>query len=154
MNITAATLAGYAWGKYFDLVHKDLPLKQFSRPVEGLVEATVCSVCGKILTDGCGDHKTTLWYLEGTQPTEICPVHSSQSNSIIAISRLEKEMYKSGQRHNVSIEKNPLKLNLDFLNSNYVAPRRKTEDFTAEESENTGAKTNQTVEYDYNYLME
>lgn len=154
LTITGATLAGYAWGEYFDKVHKDLPLKQFTRPLEGLVEATVCSVSGKILTEGCGDHKTTQWYLEGTQPTEICPVHSNQSNSILAISRLEMEMYKSGQRHNITPEAKPLKLNLDFLNSNYVAPKRRPEDLLPSETENTGTKANQKVEYDYNYLME
>ena len=154
LNITGATLAGYAWGEYFDKVHENLPPKQFTRPIEGVVEATVCSVSGGILTDGCGDHKTTQWYLEGTQPTEMCPVHSSQSSSIIAVNRLEREMYKSGQRYTQSVDTTPLKLDLDFLNSNYVPPRRKTEDFDQDESENSGNKPKQNVEYDYNYLME
>ena len=98
LRITGATLAGYDWADYFREIHRDLPSKEFTKPLEGIVELTVCSVSGKLLTEGCGDHKTTQVYLEGTQPTEFCTVHNSTSNSSLAITRLEKSMYKSDYR--------------------------------------------------------
>lgn len=161
LNITGATLAGYAWGDYFREIHRDLPSKEFNRPLEGVIECTVCSESGMILTDACGDHKTTQWFLEGTQPTEMCPIHSNTSGSTISISRLEKEMYKSGYRLTGTVDTTPLSINLDFLNDNYVAPRTHVYSYDDEEttvSEITGTKAKKPVakqkEYDYNYLME
>jgi len=152
LTITGATLAGFAWGEYFDKIHENLPLKEFVKPLEGIIEATVCSVSGKILTDGCGDHKTTQWYIAGTEPTDICPIHSTQSNSVISISRLEKEMYKSGQRLNQKIDSTPLLLKLDFLNDNYVPVTIETETTETVKEENIGKKSQK--DYNYNYLME
>ena len=154
LNITGSTLAGYAWGDFMGQIHSDLPSKEWSKPLEGVVEATVCSVSGQLLTDACGDHKTTQWFLEGTVPTELCPVHSNTTNSAIAISRLEKEMYQSGQRRTVSVDSSPLKLNLDFLKDGY--------DFSKEESSVTldddtsffSGKYDDDSDIDYNYLME
>ena len=153
LNITGATLAGFAWGEYFDKIHADLPLKDFTRPLQGVIECTVCSESGMILTDACGDHKTTQWFLEGTQPTEICPVHSNTTNSTLARIRLEKEMYKSGQRFNLDFDTSPLTVNFDFLNDGY--------DFTNDNLDSTTLTDNNIEQenwaeedYDYNYLME
>ena len=150
LNITGATLAGFAWGEYFDKIHEDLPLKDWNKPLEGVIECTVCSESGMILTEACGDHQTTQWYLAGTQPTELCPIHSTSSNSTLAISRLEKEMYKSGQRMNLVFDTTPLSFNLDFLEADYV-PSEEYE-YTEEEYEETEIPQNQ--DYDYNYLMD
>ncbi len=150
LNITGATLAGFAWGEYFDKIHEDLPLKDWNKPLEGVIECTVCSESGMILTEACGDHQTTQWYLAGTQPTELCPIHSISYNSTLAISRLEKEMYKSGQRMNLVFDTTPLSFNLDFLEADYV-PSEEYE-YTEEEYEETEIPQNQ--DYDYNYLMD
>ena len=150
LNITGATLAGFAWGEYFDKIHEDLPLKDWNKPLEGVIECTVCSESGMILTEACGDHQTTQWYLAGTQPTELCPIHSTSSNSTLAISRLEKEMYKSGQRMNLVFDTTPLSFNLDFLEADYV-PSEEYE-YTEEEYEESEIPQNQ--DYDYNYLMD
>jgi penicillin-binding protein 1A len=113
LNITGSTLVGYAWGDFFREIHRDLPGKEFTKPLTGVMEATVCSVSGQILTEGCGDRKTTQWFLQGTQPTEICSVHSAQNNSAIYIGRLEKERYKSGAISQFKVDTTPLSFNLD-----------------------------------------
>ncbi len=160
LNITGATLAGYAWGEYFDKVHEKLPLKDFTKPLEGVIECTVCSKSGQILTEACGDHKTTQWFLVGTQPTELCTVHSSQSVSSVVVRRLEKEMYKTGLRLNVDSKSAPLKLNLDFLSDGYDFSEDKSEgleliDSYGELIENpVPSKSLNPDDYDYNYLME
>ena len=98
-----------------------------------------------ILTDSC-EHSTTQWYLEGTQPTEICPIHSNSSNSVISIIRLEKEMYKSGQRMNFEFDTTPLSFDLSApLTGEYSSDDEDEADF---ETSNSASK------YDYNYLME
>lgn len=157
LRITGATLAGYAWGDYFGTIHENLPTKDFDKPLSGVIEATVCSVSGKILTPACGDYKTTQWYLSGTEPTEVCTVHSNQSISTLARNRLEKELYKSGYTMKDQINTVPLVVNLDFLSSDYVPP---SEEFTDNSLLNTvdskDAFTDTTTEddFDYNYLME
>ena len=153
LNITGATLAGFAWGEYFDKIHADLPLKDFTRPLQGVIECTVCSESGMILTDACGDHKTTQWFLEGTQPTEICPVHSNTTNSTLARIRLEKEMYKSGQRFNLDFDTSPLTVNFDFLNDGYDFTNDNLDSTTLTDN-NIEQETWAEEDYDYNYLME
>ena len=145
LNITGATLAGFAWGEYFDKIHADLPLKNWIKPLEGVIECTVCADSGMILTESC-EHSTTQWYLEGTQPTEICPIHSSTSNSVISIIRLEKEMYKSGQRMSFDFDTTPLSFDLS-------APLASEYD-SEEEEEEEEETVDSTSKYDYSFLME
>lgn len=153
LNITGATLAGFAWGEYFDKVHENLPYKNWNQPLEGVIQCTVCSDSGMILTEACGDHKTTQWYLTGTQPTELCPIHSSSSSSSLAVSRLEKEMFKTGLKYDFEFERSPLKLDLDFLDNDYFF-----ENALDDENQNNFDDMTESVEinidYDYNYLME
>jgi len=106
-----------------------------------------------ILTDACGDHKTTQWFLEGTQPTEICPVHSNTTNSTLARIRLEKEMYKSGQRFNLDFDTSPLTVNFDFLNDGYDFTNDNLDSTTLTDN-NIEQETWAEEDYDYNYLME
>lgn len=154
LRITGATLAGYAWADYFREIHRDLPSKEFTKPLEGIVELTVCSVSGKLLTEGCGDHKTTQVYLEGTQPTEFCTVHNSTSNSSLAITRLEKSMYKSGYRFG-QIDDSPLTVNLDFLNSKEITNSLiDFEEYEDSEIKENGNNKQVESKYNYNYFME
>ena len=154
LNITGATLAGFAWGEYFDKIHADLPYKDWNKPLEGVIQVKVCSESGQIPTEACGDHTTTQWYLLGTQPTEICPIHSTTSSSSLAIKRLEKEMIMSGQRWSQQIDFSPLTINWEMTAADYVSDDE-SESFTEEkdfiESE---AEVEENEAYDYNYLME
>ena len=153
LNITGATLAGYAWGEYFDKIHENLPLKDWNKPLEGVIECTVCSESGQILTEACGDNKTTQWYLKGTEPTEICPIHSSTSSSTMAINRLEREMMKTGLKLDFDFERKPLKLNLDFLDGDYSF--ESASDSLEEKIDDMEANLVDTnIDYDYNYLMD
>ena len=153
LNITGATLAGYAWGEYFDKIHENLPLKDWNKPLEGVIECTVCSESGQILTEACGDNKTTQWYLKGTEPTEICPIHSSASSSSMAINRLEREMMKTGLKLDFEFERQPLKLNLDFLDGDYSF--ESTSDSLEEKIDDMEANlVDMNIDYDYNYLMD
>ena len=154
LNITGATLAGFAWGDYFREIHRGLPAKEFSQPLTGVIQATVCSSSGQIPTDNC-TNKTTQWFLEGTQPTEICQVHSNNTNSVISIARLEREMYKSGQRRTIAIDSTPLTLNLDFLSSNYKPVYNDEEDSENNvETQTENSYISSKQHYDYNYLFE
>ena len=146
-KITGATLAGFAWGEYFDKIHADLPLKDWKKPLNGVIELSVCRESGMIPTEACGDHLTTQWYLEGTQPTEICPIHSSSATSTLLIYRLEKEMYKSGQRFNATVDTTPLSFNLDFSNLS-------TSSTDYDENDYEQINLEKPEEYNYNYLME
>ena len=153
LNITGATLAGYAWGEYFDKIHENLPLKDWNKPLEGVIECTVCSESGQILTEACGDNKTTQWYLKGTEPTELCHIHSSTSSSTMAINRLEREMMKTGLKLDFEFERQPLKLNLDFLDGDYSF--ESTSDSLEEKIDDTEANlVDMNIDYDYNYLMD
>ena len=153
LNITGATLAGFAWGEYFDKIHENLPLKDWNKPLEGVIECTVCSESGQILTEACGDNKTTQWYLKGTEPTEICPIHSSTSSSTMAINRLEREMMKTGLKLDFDFERKPLKLNLDFLDGDYSF--ESTSDSLEEKIDDMEANlVDMNIDYDYNYLMD
>ena len=153
LNITGATLAGYAWGEYFDKIHENLPLKDWNKPLEGVIECTVCSESGQIWTEACGDNKTTQWYLKGTEPTEICPIHSSASSSSMAINRLEREMMKTGLKLDFEFERQPLKLNLDFLDGDYSFEGES--DSMEEKIDDSEANlVDMNIDYDYNYLMD
>lgn len=97
LQLTGSTLSGYAWADYMRKIHTGLPMKDFTKPATGVIEATVCSISGGILTPECGSNSVTAWYLEGTQPTQVCTVHSSSnSGRTLGIYRLEKELYKAG----------------------------------------------------------
>lgn len=116
LTITGSTLAGVAWGDFFGAIHNGLPYKDFTRPPNGVVEATVCSVSGGLLTPECGANQTTQWYLEGTQPTDFCTVHGGNSGARnLSLWRLKKEMYQSGYKNTETVDSSDLKVDLDFL---------------------------------------
>ena len=151
LRITGATLAGFAWGDYMREIHRGLPAKDFNKPVDGVIQATVCSVSGKIPTPECGSHITTQWLLAGTQPTDVCPVHGGKASgqSSIGITRLKNETYQSGQRSTTKFEQSPLKLNLDFLNGGAINSNQGSAGKT-----DTKAEKTPEVLPDYNYLMD
>lgn len=152
LQLTGSTLSGYAWADYMKKVHNGLPMKEFSKPATGVIEATVCSVSGGILTPECGDHKVTAWYLEGTQPTQVCSVHSTANSSrTIGIYRLEKELYKAGFASELIIRDNStLSFNLDkpLQSGDFGVFDTKLSPTDSQELDENGAAPN------YNYLMD
>ncbi len=151
LQLTGSTLAGYAWADYMNKVHSGLPMKEFSKPATGVIEATVCSVSGGILTPNCGNNKVTAWYLEGTQPTNVCTVHSNYTGKTLGLYRLEKELYKSGFGSELIIrDKEPLRFNLN-------ASLENKDGFGVFESELEAPTEGQEeggIGPDYNYLMD
>lgn len=152
LQLTGSTLSGYAWADYMKKVHNGLPMKDFSKPATGVIEATVCSVSGGILTPECGNHKVTAWYLEGTQPTQVCSVHSTANSSrTIGIYRLEKELYKAGFASELIIRDNStLSFNLDkpLQSGDFGVFDTKLSPTNSQELDENGAAPN------YNYLMD
>ena len=115
LQLTGSTLAGYAMASFMQKAHEGLPYKNFIRPSTGTVDVSVCSVSGALPTEECGEHKITLTFLEGTQPTELCTVHSGNSTGrILGLYRLEQELYRSGFASDLIIkDNNPLTFDLE-----------------------------------------
>ena len=124
----------------------------WKKPDSGVVELEVCSESGQLLTDACGDNKTTQVYLEGTEPTEPCPIHSSSGYATLAISRLKKEKFKSGESLNVTLDTSPLSFNIDFLDDDYIPPVKLPDSFFDEKEDVTSKEEEKEV--DYNIWMD
>ncbi len=150
LNITGATLAGFAWGDYMREIHRGMISKNFPRPPEGVIQVKVCSSSGQIPTEDCSGTVTTQWFIAGTQPTEICAVHSNKTASTLAISRLQMERYQSGQHLTAQIDTAPLQFNLDFLNAEDIHSMQEagSADIPPHAQEPDAPLP------DYNYLME
>ena len=102
-----------------DQIHEGLPYKDFIKPQTGIVEATVCSVSGQLLTSACGNHKTTQVFLEGTEPITMCTLHITREiDKIISIDRLRNELVQTGNVMDTSNLKG-ISLDLSFLEGDY-----------------------------------
>ena len=119
LQLTGSTLAGYAMASFMQKAHEGLPYKNFVRPSTGTVDVTVCSVSGALPTEDCEGHKITLTFLDGTQPTELCTVHSGNSTGrILGLYRLEQELYRAGFASDLIIkDNNPLTFDLEGTTS-------------------------------------
>jgi penicillin-binding protein 1A len=115
LSLTGATLAGPIWGDYMREIHLGLPMKDFVRPVDGLVDVTVCTQTGLLKTPGCPGG-VTLTYLEGTQPASFCDEHGNAPVTVIASSSLNFDIIGMDDTVILRDLKMP-ELNLDFLPS-------------------------------------
>ena len=150
LELTGATLAGPAWGDYMKEINEGLPYKDFYKPQSGIVEAKVCSVSGQLPTSECGNHITTKYFLEGTEPDSLCELHMNRVTAkVIGNSRLETERLQAGLK-GYKLNDDELKLDLSFLEK----------DFIEEEDENTSASMSSEEEPveeglpSFNYLFE
>lgn len=147
LSLTGSTLAGYAMADYMSKALEGLPYKNWTKPAGGTVEATVCSVSGGIPTPDCGRKTITLTFLEGTQPTELCTVHSNSSTAkILGRYRLEQDLYKAGFASALIIKDDePLTFN---LNGENVSPDDMSNSYNFLQEDELGNAPG------YNYLME
>ncbi|WP_294427790.1 penicillin-binding protein 1A [uncultured Treponema sp.] len=147
LQLTGSTLAGYAMASYMQKAHDGLPFKDFPKPSNGTVEVTVCSISGALPTEDCGEHKIALTFLDGTQPTELCTVHSGNSTGrILGIYRLEQELYRAGFASDLIIKDHePLSFNLNAENE-LDESMKSSYDFLAEDEFGNAP--------DYNYLLD
>ena len=98
------------------VANEGLPYKAFAKPSAGITEATVCSVSGGILSPACGNNRTTKYYLDGTQPTGICELHTDRERAeLLGAQRLSSEYYMSGVSQPKVSDSDGLKLDLSFL---------------------------------------
>lgn len=152
LNITGSTLAGVAWGDWMQAAHAGLPYKDFVKPVNGVLQVTVCSKSGMLPTANCGHSLVTQWFLADTVPFETCTYHSNTTASTIGYERLQKEMYLSGQSWTQAIDSTPLSYDLSFLDMDIpiIFPNTEEEDYlplTYETDDNIDIP-------DSNYLLE
>ncbi len=115
LELTGSTLAGPAWADFMEKAHEGLPYKDFQRPGSGTVAVSVCSESGQLPTEDCGKNKIVLYFLEGTQPTEPCEIHSKNAiGRTLAVSRLEAELFGAGFASEIFIQDDEmLKINLE-----------------------------------------
>ena len=146
LELTGSTLAGYAMANFMQKAHEGLPYKNFTRPSAGTVDVTVCSVSGNLPSDDCGGNRITLTFLDGTQPTEICGLHSGNSaGRLLGIYRLEQDLYRAGFANDFIItDSSPLTFDLDGTTHNRV---EEFGSFLLEEDEFGNAPN-------YNYLLD
>lgn len=145
LRLTGATLAGDAWSMYMSHISENMIPKDFSQPPTGVLQAEICKKTGQIPTEQCTD-RVKLWFLEGTQPTTVCSLHSNGGTSSIALSRLQIEFYQSGQNIQKRLDFSPLKVDLSFL-----------EGKSSNEKNTSYTPSNPSIseeDYDYNPYME
>ena len=83
--LTGAAIAGPTWAYYMKAVHKDLPVKRFTRPETGLSEAVVSATSGLLPTAFTKKTITEL-FLQGTEPRafdEIDEYNATQNDSTL-----------------------------------------------------------------------
>ncbi|MCL2374286.1 MAG: penicillin-binding transpeptidase domain-containing protein, partial [Treponema sp.] len=91
LTLTGSTLAGPIWADYMREIHLGLPFRDFVRPNTGIVEVTICTRSGLLRTEYCTHGRTTLPFLEGTQPVLLCDYHGNTRGREIAIRHLEMD---------------------------------------------------------------
>ena len=82
---TGATIAGPTWAKFMKAVHKDLPVKRFTRPESGLSEVVVSATSG-LLPTAFTKKTITEIFLSGTEPRafdEIDEYNASQTDNAL-----------------------------------------------------------------------
>ncbi|MCR4939228.1 MAG: PBP1A family penicillin-binding protein [Treponemataceae bacterium] len=116
LEMTGSTLAGHAWGDFMKVANENLPYKTFFKPQTGIVEAQVCSVSGMLPTAACGSHVRTFYFLEGTEPTTLCELHTHMAEAKQAsVARLKDERLQVGNKGYNSVSSPYLTLDLSFL---------------------------------------
>jgi penicillin-binding protein 1A len=83
--LTGAAIAGPTWAQFMKAVHKDLPVKRFSRPETGLSEVVVSATSGLLPTAFTKKTITEL-FLQGTEPRafdEIDEYNASQTDNAL-----------------------------------------------------------------------
>ncbi len=153
LDLTGATLAGVAWGDYMRIANEDYPYRDFAQPQTGLVKAEVCSVSGQILTEACGNNKTTQFFLTGTEPTVVCEYHSNiDRTKNLAIDRLQKERNWTGIRA-ATVSQDPLHLDLSFLGGN-TANKLPFGTGKEQKTDTSADETQERIPPTHNYLLD
>jgi len=154
LSITGSTLAGVAWGDFMHVANNGLAYKNFPKPAQGVVMATVCSVSGQILTPECGNHKVDAYYLAETEPTSVCERHRNTTGSTIGIIRIQNEQQRSGYSFDNVVDTSPFKLDLDFLKSDKTSSETNSGTTSDTGSGNTNSPGSPDENTEGNWLLE
>ncbi len=83
--LTGAAIAGPTWANYMKAIHRDLPVKRFTRPESGLSEVVVSATSG-LLPTAYTKKTTTELFLQGTEPKafdEIDEYNATQTDNAL-----------------------------------------------------------------------
>lgn len=136
INLTGATLSGFAWGDFMGYIHKgEKNIDFFERPSSGVTAANICNDSGLLAGEACSN--TSLqWFLSGTAPREVCNSHEMQEVEVLGISRLKKGHITSGVMGDFE-EDDELEVDLDFLNKKGKKKKNGSSGFNGEFHENS-----------------
>lgn len=136
--------------------HKGLAVKQFERP-SGIVEAQVCLDSGKAPTELCaqdprGSRVQTELFIDGTQPVELCDIHTT-ANIDIRNGKLATENTPPEFIQQRVFIKRPITPRAPLLDDPYVVPTQYSDIFSNPQSsggtENDGTNNGGTINNGY-----
>jgi len=135
-QLTGSTATGVAWAQYMKAIHQGLPVKEFYKPENGIVEMEVDAVSGLIPTE-FSDEVLMEVFIAGTEPTTIDTYHTTTADrkdfqAKKMLNTISYENYDAGIDLNI---KNPLKddllegldIDLDFLNDTSSSQKEESE---------------------------
>ena len=65
------------WKWSMEAAHEGLEYKDFGEPPEGVIGCYICSKSGKLASGSCGGTTYYEYFVEGTEPTSYCSVHTA-----------------------------------------------------------------------------
>jgi penicillin-binding protein 1A len=118
------------WRDIMTVAHLGLAVKQFQRP-SGIVEAQVCLDSGKAPTELCaqdprGSRVQTELFIDGTQPVELCDIHTT-ANIDIRNGKLATENTPPEFIQQRVFIKRPITPRAPLLDDPYVLPTQYSE---------------------------
>lgn len=119
LGINNTGAAGPVWARFMKEAHRNLPVAKFQRPDE-LVQVRINANTGMLPTGEPGERTIFEWFLPGTQPTSVSPLHQAENLREQTIMRNLQERLTTDLA-TVDISPLPdLNLNLDLnLNPQY-----------------------------------
>lgn len=115
--------------------HRGLKIKGFDKP-SGITTATICKDSGKLATDSC-INKVTEIFIEGTEPTEYCDIHTAP---VVPVPDNPTEQNNDGTQNNQTDTQNQNQTNTDNTNTN----NNETTNGTENNNNNNNTETNTT----------
>lgn len=79
LGINNVGAASPVWARFMKEAHRNLPIAKFPRP-DGLVQVRVNANTGMLPTGEPGERTLLEWFLPGTQPTSVSPLHDLERN--------------------------------------------------------------------------
>ncbi len=75
---TGGEISKQIFKKVMDVIHKDLPSKDFSVP-DDAKHVAICTSSNALATSSCGSNIKNEWYVSGTEPTSYCTKHGTST---------------------------------------------------------------------------